>query len=67
MAADLPDDFGLDEDYTEEFQDPPLSPCSGDWEADWQGIPLPAIASGNNPERVTEDTVFSPHSSEQWT
>ncbi|QFZ91427.2 hypothetical protein [Synechococcus elongatus] len=55
-----------DENYAEEFQDPPLSPCTGDWEADWEeAIALNDGADPPIPETVTIDTVLRMYSSDQ--
>lgn len=66
MSNSLFTSLGADEDYSEEFQDLPLSPCSGDWEANWQASSPTAIAPAENTqETVTTDTVLSMYSSEQ--
>lgn len=59
-------DLGAEEDYAEEFQDPPLSPCTGEWEANWDEFNHPPIAAEvKNRETVTTDTVLSMYSSDQ--
>lgn len=66
MSNHLSTDLGADEDYAEEFQDPPLSPCSGDCSAHWEEPNSVAIAPERHlQEIVTTDTVLSMYSSEQ--
>lgn len=52
------DDFGADEDYGEEFQEPPLSPCTGDFDSHWEVAVIQSFdLESGSPKRVLPDTV----------